>query len=74
MKKEVGYIKASTKMKLRRFQSAETEANNIVFIRMLGTEPEKLMHCILQDMYKTKNKKIRLFFQILTMSGTCKVY
>uniref|UniRef100_A0A8C9MCK6 Uncharacterized protein n=1 Tax=Panthera tigris altaica TaxID=74533 RepID=A0A8C9MCK6_PANTA len=29
-------------MKLRRFQSVESGANNVVFIRTLGIEPEKL--------------------------------
>uniref|UniRef100_A0ABI7WT38 THUMP domain containing 1 n=1 Tax=Felis catus TaxID=9685 RepID=A0ABI7WT38_FELCA len=42
LKKEVGGIKASTEMKLRRFQSVESGANNVVFIRTLGIEPEKL--------------------------------
>uniref|UniRef100_A0A673SZK5 THUMP domain containing 1 n=1 Tax=Suricata suricatta TaxID=37032 RepID=A0A673SZK5_SURSU len=42
LKKEVGDIKASTKMKLRRFQSVESGANNVVFIRTLGIEPDKL--------------------------------
>lgn len=63
LKKEVDYSKASMKIKLRRFQSLEPGVNNVVFIRMLGTEPEKLMHCIFQDMYKTKKRKIRLFFK-----------
>lgn len=36
LKKEVGDIKASTEMKLRRFQSVESGANNVVFIRTLG--------------------------------------
>lgn len=36
MKKEVGDIKASTEMKLRRFQLVESGANNVVFIRTLG--------------------------------------
>lgn len=36
MKKEVGDIKASTEMRLRRFQSVESGANNVVFIRTLG--------------------------------------
>lgn len=36
LKKEVGDIKASTEMRLRRFQSVESGANNVVFIRTLG--------------------------------------
>uniref|UniRef100_A0A667FXE7 THUMP domain-containing protein n=1 Tax=Lynx canadensis TaxID=61383 RepID=A0A667FXE7_LYNCA len=42
LKKEVGDIKASTEMKLRRFQSVESGANDVVLIRTLGIEPEKL--------------------------------
>uniref|UniRef100_A0A8I5T0X1 THUMPD1 n=1 Tax=Pongo abelii TaxID=9601 RepID=A0A8I5T0X1_PONAB len=43
LKKEVGDIKASTEMSLRGFQSVESGANNVVFIRTLGIEPEKLV-------------------------------
>uniref|UniRef100_A0A5F8G8H4 THUMP domain-containing protein n=1 Tax=Monodelphis domestica TaxID=13616 RepID=A0A5F8G8H4_MONDO len=42
LKKEVSEIQASTELRLRRFQSVESGANNVVFIRTLGIEPEKL--------------------------------
>ncbi|MBZ3875026.1 THUMP domain-containing protein 1 [Sciurus carolinensis] len=74
LKKEVGDIKASTEMRLRRFQSVESGANNVVFIRTLGIEPEKLVHHILQDMYKTKKKKTRVILRMLPISGTCKAF
>ncbi|KAL1774571.1 THUMP domain-containing protein 1 [Sigmodon hispidus] len=74
LKKEVGDIKASTEMRLRRFQSMESGANNVVFIRTLGIEPEKLVHHILQDMYKTKKKKTRVILRMLPISGTCKAF
>ncbi|XP_054433193.1 THUMP domain-containing protein 1 [Pteronotus mesoamericanus] len=74
LKKEVGDIKASMEMKLRRFQSVESGANNVVFIRTLGIEPEKLVHHILQDMYKTKKKKTRVILRMLPISGTCKAF
>ncbi|XP_008571601.1 PREDICTED: THUMP domain-containing protein 1 [Galeopterus variegatus] len=74
LKKEVDDIKASTEMKLRRFQSVESGANNVVFIRTLGIEPEKLVHHILQDMYKTKKKKTRVILRMLPISGTCKAF
>ncbi|XP_064435693.1 THUMP domain-containing protein 1-like [Mirounga angustirostris] len=74
LKKEVGDIKASTEMKLRRFQSVESGANNVVFIRTLGIEPEKLVHHILQDMYKTKKKTTRVIPRMLPISGTCKAF
>ncbi|KAM5331645.1 THUMP domain-containing protein 1 [Glossophaga mutica] len=74
LKKEVGDIKASTEMRLRRFQSMESGANNVVFIRTLGIEPEKLVHHILQDMYKTKKKKTRAILRMLPISGTCKAF
>ncbi|XP_015101453.2 THUMP domain-containing protein 1 [Vicugna pacos] len=74
LKKEVGDIKASTEMRLRRFQSVESGANNVVFIRTLGIEPEKLVHHILQDIYKTKKKKTRVILRMLPISGTCKAF
>ncbi|XP_012783017.2 THUMP domain-containing protein 1 [Ochotona princeps] len=74
LKKEVGDLKASTEMRLRRFQSVESGANNVVFIRTLGIEPEKLVHHILQDMYKTKKKKTRVILRMLPISGTCKAF
>ncbi|XP_008256047.1 THUMP domain-containing protein 1 [Oryctolagus cuniculus] len=74
LKKEVGNIKASTEMRLRRFQSVESGANNVVFIRTLGIEPEKLVHHILQDMYKTKKKKTRVILRMLPITGTCKAF
>nr|XP_037849869.1 THUMP domain-containing protein 1-like [Chlorocebus sabaeus]XP_037849870.1 THUMP domain-containing protein 1-like [Chlorocebus sabaeus] len=74
LKKEVGDIKASTELRLRRFQSVESGANNVVFIRTLGIEPEKLVHHILQDMYKTKKKKTRVILRMLPISGTCKAF
>ncbi|KAL1780501.1 THUMP domain-containing protein 1 [Sigmodon hispidus] len=74
LKTEVGDIKASTEMRLRRFQTMESGANNVVFIRTLGIEPEKLVHHILQDMYKTKKKKTRVILRMLPISGTCKPF
>ncbi|XP_004705795.1 THUMP domain-containing protein 1 [Echinops telfairi] len=74
LKKEVDDIRASTEMRLRRFQSVESGANNVVFIRTLGIEPEKLVHHILQDMYNTKKKKTRVILRMLPISGTCKAF
>ncbi|XP_004691787.1 PREDICTED: THUMP domain-containing protein 1 [Condylura cristata] len=74
LKKEVGDIKASTELRLRRFQSVESGANNVVFIRTLGIEPEKLVHHILQDMHRTKKKKTRVILRMLPITGTCKAF
>ncbi|XP_005405083.1 PREDICTED: THUMP domain-containing protein 1 [Chinchilla lanigera] len=74
LKKEVGDIKASTEKRLRRFQSVESGANNVVFIRTLGIEPEKLVYHILQDVYKTKKRKTRVILRMLPISGTCKAF
>ncbi|XP_038619445.1 THUMP domain-containing protein 1 [Tachyglossus aculeatus] len=74
LKKEVSEIRASNEMKLRRFQSVESGANNVVFIRTLGIEPEKLVHHILQDMYTTKKKKTRVILRMLPISGTCRAF
>ncbi|XP_060116981.1 THUMP domain-containing protein 1 [Heteronotia binoei] len=74
MKKEVDQIRASTEQRLRRFQSVESGANNVVFIRTLGVEPEKLVHHILKDMHTTKKKKTRVILRMLPVSGTCKAF
>ncbi|NXG40891.1 THUM1 protein, partial [Psilopogon haemacephalus] len=74
LKKEVGQIRASTEQKLRRFQSVESGANNVVFIRTLGIEPENLVHHILKDMHATKKKKTRVILRMLPISGTCKAF
>ncbi|XP_075420702.1 THUMP domain-containing protein 1 [Tenrec ecaudatus] len=74
LKKEVDDIRASTEMRRRRFQSVESGANNVVFIRTLGIEPEKLVHHILQDMHNTKKKKTRVILRMLPISGTCKAF
>uniref|UniRef100_F6QUS5 THUMP domain-containing protein 1 n=1 Tax=Monodelphis domestica TaxID=13616 RepID=F6QUS5_MONDO len=74
LKKEVSEIQASTELRLRRFQSVESGANNVVFIRTLGIEPEKLVHHILKDMYTTKKKKTRVILRMLPISGTCKAF
>ncbi|NXN92783.1 THUM1 protein, partial [Rhinopomastus cyanomelas] len=74
LKKEVGQIRASTEQKLRRFQSVESGANNVVFIRTQGIEPEDLVHHILKDMHTTKKKKTRVILRMLPISGTCKAF
>ncbi|XP_003226750.2 THUMP domain-containing protein 1 [Anolis carolinensis] len=74
LKKEVDQIRTSTEQKRRRFQSVESGANNVVFIRTLGVEPEKLVHHILKDMHATKKKKTRVILRMLPVSGTCKAF
>ncbi|XP_070617326.1 THUMP domain-containing protein 1 [Erythrolamprus reginae] len=74
LKKEVDQIRASTEQKQRRFQSVESGANNVVFIRTLGVEPEQLVHHILEDMHATKKKKTRVILRMLPVSGTCKAF
>ncbi|XP_009871978.1 PREDICTED: THUMP domain-containing protein 1, partial [Apaloderma vittatum] len=74
LKKEVGQIRASTEQKQRRFQSVESGANNVIFIRTLGIEPENLVHHILKDMHTTKKLKTRVIRRMLPISGTCKAF
>ncbi|XP_041432388.1 THUMP domain-containing protein 1 isoform X2 [Xenopus laevis] len=74
LKKEVNQIRTSTEKNLRRFQSVESGANNVVFIRTLNVEPEKLVHHIFKDMYTTKKKKTRVILRMLPVSGTCKAF
>ncbi|XP_052535784.1 THUMP domain-containing protein 1 [Tympanuchus pallidicinctus] len=74
LKKEVGQIRACTERQLRRFQSVESGANNVVFIRTRGIEPENLVHHILKDIHTTKKKKTRVILRMLPISGTCKAF
>ncbi|KAM4632133.1 THUMP domain-containing protein 1 [Discoglossus pictus] len=74
LKKEVDQIRTSTEKNLRRFQSMESGANNVVFIRTLQIEPENLVHHILKDMYTTKKKKTRVILRMLPVTGTCKAF
>ncbi|XP_053551975.1 THUMP domain-containing protein 1-like [Bombina bombina] len=74
LKKEVNEIRSSIEKNLRRFQSIESGANNVVFIRTLKIDPEKLVHHILKDIYTTKKKKTRVILRMLPVSGTCKAF
>ncbi|XP_069590317.1 THUMP domain-containing protein 1-like [Ranitomeya imitator] len=74
LKKEVDQIRTSTEKNLRRFQSVESGANNVVFIRTLNVEPEKLVHHILKDLNTTKKKKTRVILRMLPVTGTCKAF
>ncbi|GCB73306.1 hypothetical protein scyTo_0002467 [Scyliorhinus torazame] len=74
LKKEVKQIRASTQNNLRRFQALDSGANNVVFIRTLNIEPDKLVHHILKDLYATKKKKTRAILRMLPVSGSCKAF
>ncbi|XP_075035827.1 THUMP domain-containing protein 1 [Mixophyes fleayi] len=74
LKKEVDQIRSSTEKNLRRFQSVESGANNVIFIRTLNVDPEKLVHHIIKDLYTTKKKKSRVIFRMLPVTGTCKAF
>ncbi|KAM9305529.1 THUMP domain-containing protein 1 [Gastrophryne carolinensis] len=74
LKKEVDQIRTSTEKNLRRFQSMESGANNVVFIRTQNVEPEKLVHYILKDLHTTKKKKTRVILRMLPVTGTCKAF
>ncbi|XP_067912975.1 THUMP domain-containing protein 1 [Heterodontus francisci] len=74
LKKEVKQIRTSTQNQLRRFQALDSGANNVVFIRTLNIEPEKLVHYILKDLYATKKKKTRAILRMLPVSGSCKAF
>ncbi|XP_043945434.1 THUMP domain-containing protein 1 [Protopterus annectens] len=74
LKKEVSEIRSSTENNLRRFQALDSGANNVIFIRTLGVEPEKLVHHILKDLHTTKKKKSRVILRMLPVAGTCKAF
>jgi tRNA acetyltransferase TAN1 len=54
-----------------RFQSIQSGARNIVFIRTTIPEPSKLAHAILDDLFTTKQQKSRFLLRILPIDATC---
>ncbi|KAJ1097151.1 hypothetical protein NDU88_002278 [Pleurodeles waltl] len=74
IKKEVDQIRSTTEKNCRRFQSVESGANNVIFIKTHKIEPEKLVHYILKDLYTTKKQKSRVILRMLPFSGTCKAF
>ncbi|XP_060910784.1 THUMP domain-containing protein 1 [Labrus mixtus] len=74
LKKEVAQLKSSGAKKKRRFQAFESGANNVIFIRTLNLESDKLVHHILSDLHSTKKKKSRVILRMLPVTGTCKAF
>lgn len=72
LKKEVSQLRASSHP--RRFQTLDSGANNVIFIRTTKLEPDKLVHHILSDLHATKKKKSRVILRMLPVSGTCKAF
>ncbi|KAJ8001401.1 hypothetical protein DPEC_G00169130 [Dallia pectoralis] len=73
LKREVKQLKASGKRE-RRFQSMDSGANNVIFIKTKNLDPDKLVHHILSDLHLTKKKKCRVILRMLPVSGTCKAF
>lgn len=74
LKKEVSQLQASGSKQKRRFQAFDSGANNVIFIRTLNLESDKLVHHILSDLYTTKKKKSRVILRMLPVTGTCKAF
>ncbi|XP_074549152.1 THUMP domain-containing protein 1 [Halichoeres trimaculatus] len=74
LKKEVSQLQASVTKQKRRFQAFDSGANNVIFIRTLNLESDKLVHHILSDLYTTKKKKSRVILRMLPVTGTCKAF
>ncbi|KAK2918684.1 THUMP domain-containing protein 1 [Channa argus] len=74
LKKEVAQLRASGTKQERRFQSLDSGANNVIFIRTQNLEPDKLVHHILSDLHTTKKKKSRVILRMLPVTGTCKAF
>lgn len=74
LKKEVSQLQASATKQKRRFQAFDSGANNVIFIRTLNLESDKLVHHILSDLYTTKKKKSRVILRMLPVTGTCKAF
>lgn len=74
LEKEVKQMKASSKKPYRRFSALESGANNVVFIRTLGVEPDHLVHTILDDLHNTGKLKSRAVLRMLPVCGSCKAF
>lgn len=74
LKKEVSQIQSSMKTHQQRFSVVDSGANNVVFIRTHGVDPEKLVHHILSDLHQTKKRKSRVILRMLPVSGTCRAF
>uniref|UniRef100_A0A8C1LY62 THUMP domain-containing protein 1 n=1 Tax=Cyprinus carpio TaxID=7962 RepID=A0A8C1LY62_CYPCA len=74
LKKEVSQIQMSMKTHQQRFTAVDSGANNVVFIRTHGVDPEQLVHHILSDLHQTKKRKSRVILRMLPVSGTCRAF
>ncbi|CAM4460550.1 unnamed protein product [Leuciscus chuanchicus] len=74
LKKEVSQIQSSMKKRQQRFSAVDSGANNVVFIRTHGVDPEELVHHILSDLHQTKKRKSRVILRMLPVSGTCRAF
>ncbi|XP_073697776.1 THUMP domain-containing protein 1 [Garra rufa] len=74
LKKEVSQIQSSIKTHQQRFSAVDSGANNVVFIRTHGVDPEQLVHHILSDLHQTKKRKSRVILRMLPVSGTCRAF
>ncbi|XP_077094288.1 THUMP domain-containing protein 1 [Siphateles boraxobius] len=74
LKKEVSQIQSSMKKHQQRFSAVDSGANNVVFIRTHGVDPEELVHHILSDLHQTKKRKSRVILRMLPVSGTCRAF
>ncbi|KAL6111008.1 thumpd1 [Pungitius sinensis] len=74
LKKEVSQLKTSGAKQERRFQSLDSGANNVIFIKTQNLESDKLVHHILSDLQATKKKKSRVILRMLPVTGTCKAF
>ncbi|XP_077381914.1 THUMP domain-containing protein 1 isoform X2 [Festucalex cinctus] len=74
LRREVAQMRAYDGTQERRFQALESGANNIIFIRTLNLEPDRLVHHILSDLHATKKKKTRVVLRMLPVMGTCRAF
>ncbi|XP_067296570.1 THUMP domain-containing protein 1 [Pseudorasbora parva] len=74
LKKEVSQIQSSMKTHQQRFSVVDSGANNVVFIRTHGVDPEELVHHILSDLHESKKRKSRVILRMLPVSGTCRAF
>ncbi|CAM9741739.1 unnamed protein product [Lampetra planeri] len=74
LQKEVAQIKKRGAATQRRFRAVTSGANNLVFIRSVGVEPDTLVHGILSELAERRQSKSRHVLRVLPVTASCRAY
>uniref|UniRef100_S4R8K1 THUMP domain-containing protein 1 n=1 Tax=Petromyzon marinus TaxID=7757 RepID=S4R8K1_PETMA len=74
LQKEVAQIKKRGAAAQRRFRAVTSGANNVVFIRSVGVEPDTLVHGILSELAELRQSKSRHVLRVLPVTASCRAY